>query len=76
MSRKTKLNLNNKQKEWLSELITCEQYNIIKLSKSDRDIIIQTIYAGWYYDYERVLLNSYLSEYPLPRLRKLLMQRK
>ena len=77
MIPKTKLTLSNKQIEWLSELITCAELNLIViLTKSDRDVIVQTLYAKFYYEYERVILNQYLKEYPLPLLQRLLRERK
>ena len=77
MNPKTKLDLSNKQKEWLSEFITCVSYGLIpKPISSDESIITHTLFAGFYYDYERVILNDYLKEYPLPLLQKLLRERK
>lgn len=77
MNRTQKLTLSNKQIDWLCELITCENLKLIPfIIKSDKDIIAQTLYAKFYYEYERVILNQYLKQYPLPLLQKLLRERK
>ena len=74
MNQNPKLHLSSKQKEWLSELIKCTSYDLIPiLTKSDSNLITTTLFAGFYYEYERVLLNEYLKEYPL---QKILRQRK
>jgi hypothetical protein len=77
MNPKTKLDLTSKQKEWLAELITCTSYNLIRIpNQSDKTLITTTLFAGFYYDYERVTLNEYLKKYPLPQLQRLIRERK
>jgi hypothetical protein len=73
----TKFNLSDKQIEWLNELLFCDRLSlIIEIPEPDKEIIVGSLHVRWYYDYDRVLLNEYLKEYPLPLLQKLLRERK
>lgn len=73
----TRFYLNDAQKEWLGELISCISLGLLpKPTKDDETLLTQTLFVRFYYDSERDRLNYYLKLYSLKLLRKLLRERK
>lgn len=73
----TILTFNSIQRKWLCEFIRCNAYNLIApVSISDEDIIHQTLYSDYYFEFERSVLNEYLKKYPLALLQLLVTNHK